>query len=121
MSDNETESINSIGEDTLEIGDFEEQQFKRIISKDNSYSKYYSDIKQTKPFLTKFEKTKLIGIRAQMISDGSQPLVNVPTHITNSIDIAELEFKEKKIPLFIKRYINQTSYEFWRQEDMISM
>jgi DNA-directed RNA polymerase subunit K/omega len=56
-----------------------------------------------------------------MISDGSQPLITVPTHITNTIDIAELEFKEKKIPLFIKRYINQTSYELWRQEDMISI
>ena len=50
MSDNEIESINSIGEDTLDIGNFEEKQYKNIISKDNSYSKYYSDIKKTKPF-----------------------------------------------------------------------
>ena len=121
MSDNETESINSLGDDTLEINYSEESEYKEIISKSNSYSKYYSSTKQTKPFLTKFEKTKLIGIRAQMIAEGSKPLVIVPEHITKCIDIAELEFKEKKIPLFIKRNINQVDYEYWRQEDMITI
>jgi DNA-directed RNA polymerase subunit K/omega len=76
---------------------------------------------KTKPLLSKYEKTSIVGLRAQQIAYGAKPSITVPKHITNTIDIAELEFKEKKIPLFIKRYINQTSYEFWRQEDMISM
>ena len=44
------------------------------------------------------EKTKMIGIRSQMISEGSTPLVHIPEHVTNSIEIAELEFKQKKYP-----------------------
>ena len=118
MSDNEVESIHSIEDETIEQDD---NNYKEICSVTNSYDKYYSNSKKTKPFMTKFEQTKLIGIRAQMISDGSEPMIIVPKHITNSIHIAELEFKEKKIPLFIKRYINTTEYEYWRQEDMISM
>ena len=121
MSDNETESINSLGDDTLEINQVEENNYNKVISKSNSYNQYYSKNKLTKPFLNKFEKTKLIGIRAQMISEGSKPLVFVPEHVTSSIEIAELEFKEKKIPLFIKRTINQNEYEYWRQEDMVNI
>ena len=118
MSDNEVESIHSIEDESIEQDD---NNYKEICSVTNSYDKYYSNSKKTKPFMTKFEQTKLIGIRAQMISDGSEPMIIVPKHITNSIHIAELEFKEKKIPLFIKRYINATEYEYWRQEDMISV
>mgnify|MGYP006166741187 CR=1 FL=1 len=121
MSDNETESINSIGEDTIDLNPSDEFNYNKIISKSNAYTKYYSNNKQTMPFLTKFEKTKMIGIRAQMISEGSTPLVPIPEHVTNSIEIAELEFKQKKIPLFIKRMITQTEYEYWRQEDMINI
>ena len=91
----------------------------KILSINDEYSKYYSSTKKTSPFLTKFEKTKLIGIRAQMISKGSEPVIDVPPHIEDSIEIAELEFKQKKIPLFIKRYITNTEYEIWRPEDML--
>ena len=55
-----------------------------------------------------------------MISTGSPAMVNVPKHITSTLDIAELEFKEKKIPLFIRRYLPNKEYEDWRLEEMIT-
>jgi len=76
-----------------------------IIPSSTTYEKYYRTNKKTKPYLTKYEKTKLLGVRAQMIANGSQALVKVPDYITNTLDIAELELKEKKIPLLIRRYL----------------
>ena len=56
--------------------------------------------------ITKFEKTRIIGYRAEQIALGAEPLVD----IKNSIDpifIAEQEFKQNKIPLTVhRRYPN---------------
>lgn len=95
--------------------------YTNVMSVSNVYNKYYTGTKQTKPFLTKFERAKLIGIRAQMLSNGSSPLIKVPKDIISTVDIAELEFKEKKIPLFIKRYINDIDFEYWRLGDMVNI
>ena len=127
-----TDSINTLQEDndsiTLEGLDIDIEIDEnvgpdigksKILSISDEYSKYYADTKKTSPFLTKFEKTKLIGIRAQMIAKGSEPVIKVPHNITDAIEIAELEFEKKCIPLFIKRYITNTEYEIWRPEDML--
>ena len=90
-----------------------------IISNDQTYEKYYSSIKKSKPFLTKYEKAKLIGVRAQMISNGSRPMIVVPPHVTSTQEIAILELKEKKIPLLIRRYLPNKEYEDWRLEELI--
>ena len=128
----DTDSINTLQEDndsiTLEGLDIDIEIDEnvgpdigksKILSISDEYSKYYADTKKTSPFLTKFEKTKLIGIRAQMIAKGSEPVIKVPHNITDAIEIAELEFEKKCIPLFIKRYITNTEYEIWRPEDML--
>ena len=79
----------------------------------------YTSKKQTKPYMTKFEKAKILGIRAQMLANGSLPLVDVPTNIINVKDIARIELKERKMPLIIKRYLPDKSYECWRLDDMV--
>jgi DNA-directed RNA polymerase I, II, and III subunit RPABC2 len=90
-----------------------------IVSNNKTYDKYYSKNKSTKPFLTKYEKAKLLGVRAQMLANGSQALVEVPVGMTSTIEIAELELKEKKIPLMIRRYLPDKTSEDWRLEDLI--
>ena len=73
---------------------------------------------QTLPYLTKYEKTKILGLRAQQISYGSVPFVVVPPHVTDSYEIAQLELTQKKLPYLIKRPIGKTE-EYWRLSDMI--
>lgn len=90
---------------------------KNFISYKSVYNNYYYNNKITSYNITKYEKTKIIGIRAQMIANGSKPLVKFNKNITSAIDIAELEFNEKKIPLIIRRYITNNKYEDWRLED----
>jgi DNA-directed RNA polymerases I, II, and III subunit RPABC2 len=53
-------------------------------------------------YITKFEKTKIIGQRATQISMGAPPLVDI-TDIYDPVEIAEKEFKEGRIPFIINR------------------
>ena len=48
--------------------------------------------------LTKFERVRLIGQRAEYLANGAPPMVDI-TGMTNALDIAEKELREKKIQL----------------------
>lgn len=56
------------------------------------------------PFLTKFEKCRVIGIRIEQIIAGSK--IFIETNLTDPYEIAIEELRQKKIPLIIRRYIN---------------
>ena len=90
-----------------------------IVSIDETYNQYYTIHKKTRPFITKFEKAKILGVRAEMISSGSIPLVKIPSDCTSSMEIANLEYKEKKIPLLIRRKFPNGDTEDWRLEELI--
>jgi len=82
--------------------------------------KNYSVIKKsnrTKPIMTKYEKTKMLGIRAEMLAGGAKPLVNIPKNMTKTIEIAALELKEKKLPFIIKRKVTG-GYDYWKVNDL---
>ena len=74
---------------------------------------------RTYPFLTKFERTKIIGLRANQISKGSVPFVSVPKHITDVRDIARLELEQKRLPFIVKRPLPNGLYEYWRLTDLL--
>lgn len=63
-------------------------------------------------YLTKYEKARILGYRAEQISLGAPPLVDI-TGMTSALAIAELELAQGKIPLKIRRfYPNGKSREF---------
>ena len=74
---------------------------------------------RTYPFLTNFERTKIIGLRANQISRGSTPFIDVPRHITDVRDIARLELEQKRLPYIIKRPLPNGKFEYWRLIDLI--
>jgi DNA-directed RNA polymerase I, II, and III subunit RPABC2 len=73
---------------------------------------------KTLPYLTKYEKARVLGQRAKQIETGSKPLVKVPENIIDGYVIAELELKEKKIPFIIKRPIPGGAFEYWKLNDL---
>ena len=73
---------------------------------------------RTYPFLTQFERTKIIGLRANQLSKGSVPFIPVPKHITDVRDIARLELEQKRLPYIIKRPLPNGTYEYWRLTDL---
>ena len=56
----------------------------------------------TQPMMTKYEYTRIRGIRIQQLVDGMLPFVEHNENDTEA-DIFEKELKEKKIPLIITR------------------
>jgi DNA-directed RNA polymerase I, II, and III subunit RPABC2 len=73
---------------------------------------------RTLPYLTKYEKARVLGQRAKQIETGSKPLVKVPENIIDGYVIAELELREKKIPFIIKRPIPGGAFEYWNLKDL---
>lgn len=73
---------------------------------------------KTIPYLTKYERARILGQRAKQIETGAKPLVKVPENIVDGYVIAELELKEKKIPFIIKRPIPGGACEYWNLNDL---
>jgi DNA-directed RNA polymerase I, II, and III subunit RPABC2 len=75
--------------------------------------------RKTSSIMTIYEKTRLLGIRTQQIDMGCEPFIDASKGFTDSIQIAEQELKEKKIPLIIRRYLPNGDYEDWEVDEMI--
>jgi DNA-directed RNA polymerase subunit K/omega len=73
---------------------------------------------KTIPFLTKYERARVLGQRAKQIETGSKPLVKVPENIIDGYLIAEIELEQKKIPFIIRRPIPNGGSEYWRLSDL---
>jgi DNA-directed RNA polymerase subunit K/omega len=73
---------------------------------------------KTLPFITKYEKTRIIGQRASQLDSGATPYIIVPPNVIDSSVIAEMEFNQKKIPSIIKRPLPNGSFEYWRLSDL---
>jgi DNA-directed RNA polymerase I, II, and III subunit RPABC2 len=73
---------------------------------------------KTLPYLTKYEKARVLGQRAKQIETGAKPFVKVPENIVDGYIIAELELREKKIPFIIKRPIPSGAFEYWNIKDL---
>jgi DNA-directed RNA polymerase subunit K/omega len=69
--------------------------------------------------ITKFEIPSIIGFRAVQIANGSPVLVEVPKHMTNTLEIAEYEFKKGKTPFILKKRIGE-EFEYWKLDDLSS-
>ena len=86
----------------------------------NEILENYETIKKnniSKPILNKYEKTKVLGIRAEQIRHSAKPLINVPKHMTDELDIACEELKQRKIPFIIQRNVGN-KLEYWKLEDL---
>jgi DNA-directed RNA polymerase subunit K len=53
---------------------------------------------------TKFEKARIIGARALQLAYGVPPLIKVPEHMIDPLELAEMEFEKGVIPITIIRH-----------------
>lgn len=90
-----------------------------IVSKDKTYERIETRKRITNSMMTTYELTKIIGVRAQQISSGMEPLVEVDPDIRDTKFIAIQELLQKKMPLIIRRFLPNGVYEDWRVDDLI--
>lgn len=73
----------------------------------------------SQPFLSVFERTKILGFRANQLAQGARPYVVVPEHITKTIDIAIMELEQRRLPYILKRPMPNGTFEYWRLNDLM--
>ncbi|CAF3520485.1 unnamed protein product [Rotaria sp. Silwood1] len=71
----------------------------------------------TTPYMTKYERARVLGTRALQIAMCA-PLMVEPDGETDPLQIAMRELKEKKIPMIIRRYLPDGSYEDWSIDEL---
>lgn len=71
------------------------------------------------PFLTTFERTKIIGFRTTQLSQGAQPFITLPEHVTDVREIARLELDARRLPFILKRPMPNGTFEYWRLSDLM--
>lgn len=71
------------------------------------------------PFLTQFEKTRILGFRTNQLAQGALPYISVPAHIRNVLDIAKMELEQRRLPFILKRPMPDGSFEYWRLCDLM--
>ncbi len=80
--------------------------------------------RRTLPILSKYEKAKIIGIRAQQISMGSYVYLDNIYGMTSPLDIAKEELRQKRTPLIVRRNIGGRKgnvFEDWRIEELMDV
>jgi DNA-directed RNA polymerases I, II, and III subunit RPABC2 len=73
---------------------------------------------KTNPFLTKYEQTKILGQRTKQLNFGDTPYISIPKDIIDGYLIAQLELKEKMIPVIIRRPLPGGKSEYWKLSDL---
>ena len=76
------------------------------------------DLHRTLPYLTKYERARILGQRAKQINSGAKVFVKVPENIIDGYLIAQMELQQKRIPFIIKRPIPGGGCEYWNLKDL---
>ncbi|EGS17602.1 uncharacterized protein CTHT_0069410 [Thermochaetoides thermophila DSM 1495] len=86
--------------------------------KSHKDKKIPNDQRTTTPFMTKYERARILGTRALQISMNAPVLVDLEGE-TDPLQIAIKELREKKIPLIVRRYLPDGYYEDWTCEELL--
>uniref|UniRef100_A0A915BQ75 RPB6 homolog n=1 Tax=Parascaris univalens TaxID=6257 RepID=A0A915BQ75_PARUN len=71
----------------------------------------------TTPFMTKYERARILGTRALQIAMGAPVMVELEGE-TDPLEIARKELKDRKIPIIIRRYLPDGSFEDWGVDEL---
>eukprot|EP00794_Sanderia_malayensis_P005050 gene5050-5708_t len=74
--------------------------------------------RNTTPYLTKYERARVLGTRALQISMNAPVMVELDGE-TDPLHIAMKELKARKIPIIIRRYLPDGSFEDWAIDELV--
>jgi DNA-directed RNA polymerase I, II, and III subunit RPABC2 len=99
-----------------QINERELEALSRIIR--DKYGNIVDDLHKTMPILTKYERTRILGLRTKQINNGSEVFVENNNNIIDGYSLAVLELNQKKIPYIIQRPLPNGGSEYWRVNDL---
>ena len=110
---------NIIGEyhpELIQHNDEEVETLCKIVK--DSDGNIVDPLHKTVPFITKYEKARILGERAKQINSGAQPFIKLENNLIDGYLIALREFEEKKIPFIIRRPLPNGGSEYWKLTDL---
>lgn len=100
--------------------DYEEAVLEKLVIRDAFPPKPENDSNHTTyPFLTLYEKTKVLSLRASQLAHGAPPFIDVPDYLTDVYEIAKAELEAKRLPYILKRPLPDGKFEYWRLADLM--
>jgi DNA-directed RNA polymerase I, II, and III subunit RPABC2 len=84
----------------------------------NSQGTIIDPLHQTLPFMTKYEKARILGERAKQINAGAKPFIEIGPDIIDGYEIALRELDAKRIPFILKRPLPNGGVEYWKLIDL---
>ena len=94
----------------------ETETMSRVVRDENG--RIIDPYHKTLPFLTKYEKTRILGIRTKQLNEGAKPYIDVNATIIDGYIIAQLELEHKRLPFIIRRPIPNGGSELWKLQDL---
>jgi DNA-directed RNA polymerase I, II, and III subunit RPABC2 len=107
--------IASCHQEMLHLNNAEVNALARVVR--NADGAIVDVMHKTMPFLTKYEKTRILGQRAKQLNQGAQPMIPVDKIIDGYL-IAQLELQQKVLPFIIRRPLPGGKSEYWRLADL---
>ena len=96
-----------------------DEVLKMAIIVRNDRGDIIDEFHRTIPFMTKYEKTRILGQRAKQLQYGATPFISdISSDIIDEHIIASMELKEKKIPFIIRRPLPNGGSEYWKIKDL---
>ena len=97
------------GQDIIEIDGMGGEQEGQAVAKEDRI---------TTPYITKFERARVLGTRALQISMNAPVMVELEGE-TDPLQIALKELRQRKIPITVRRFLPDMSYEDWNVDELI--
>jgi len=76
------------------------------------------DKRITTKYMTKYERARILGTRALQISMNAPVMVELEGEM-DPLAIANKELKAKKIPIIIRRWMPDGSFEDWSMDELV--
>tara|TARA_Y100000389_G_scaffold47815_1_gene42992 strand:- start:141 stop:812 length:672 start_codon:yes stop_codon:yes gene_type:complete len=102
--------------ETIKIDNATLSKYLKIIRDNNGniVDKFHKTI----PILTKFELTKVLGLRVKQLNTNSKPYIKINENVNDNYIIANLELRQHMIPFIIKRPLPNNTFEYWKLSDL---
>jgi DNA-directed RNA polymerase subunit K/omega len=76
------------------------------------------ELHKTIPLLTKYEKTKILGMRLKQLNSGCSPYISINEKLLDNNIIVLMELEQKVLPFIIQRPLPNNTFEYWKLEDL---
>lgn len=96
---------------------FEEVRSLSNVTRDNDGNPV-DPLHRTIPILTKYERTRVIGVRASQLANGAPPYIKLTNPIINELIIAKMELDAGVLPFVIRRPLPNGGSEYWKLADL---